>query len=87
MLISDAHSSDSSGSSGTLRTEMLCVDAERQIGCRPLCTMATCWPPCSSFRFFSSSMALQQAPTDVQPQRASLDVSSQMPDAQQKMYR
>jgi hypothetical protein len=56
------HSSESSGSSGHLRTEMLCVDADRQMGCRPLCTIATCSPPVSSLRRFSSSIALHAAP-------------------------
>ena len=57
-----AHSSAGSGSRSTMRTWMPCVDAARQIGCRPLCTMATCWPPTTKRRCFSSWIALPPAP-------------------------
>ena len=52
------HSSAGAGSRSTRRTWMMCDDAERQMGSRPLCTMATCWPPTTNFRFLSSWIAL-----------------------------
>ena len=52
-----SHSSGS-GSRSTCRTWMACVDAERQMGCRPLCTMATCCPPARKPLIFSSWIAL-----------------------------
>ena len=51
-------SSLSEGSSLTWRTEMTWVEAERQMGLRPDCTMATCCPPWISSLRFSSSIAL-----------------------------
>lgn len=52
------HSSAGAGSRSTRRTWMMCDDAERQMGSRPLCTMATCWLPTTNFRFLSSWIAL-----------------------------
>lgn len=52
------HSSAGAGSRSTRRTWMMCDDAERQMGSRPLCTMATCWPPTTNFRCLSSWIAL-----------------------------
>ena len=40
---------------------MACVEAERQMGCRPLCTMPTCCPPRRCPRAFSSWIALRSA--------------------------
>ena len=50
--------SSGSGSSGTSRTLIVWVLADRQMGCRPLCTIATCCPPSTKPRRFSSSTAL-----------------------------
>lgn len=45
---------------GLCPTWMVCVEAERQMGCLPLCTIATCCPPFTYPRFFNSAMALQK---------------------------
>ncbi len=52
--------SSGSGSSGTSRTLIVWVLADRQMGCRPLCTIATCCPPSTKPRRFSSSTALRR---------------------------
>ena len=46
-------------SSWALLTWIACVEADRHMGCLPLCTIATCCPPFTYPRVFSSAMALQ----------------------------
>ena len=56
----EPYSSAGSGSRSTERTWMACVEAARQMGCRPLCTMPTCCPPRRYPRLFSSWIALRR---------------------------